>query len=166
MRTIITLCIVMLTPFICLSQHGESNESDVASKEHGKEKGIYEIITSGIYNYSPESKHGNFGSEFHFTYWFNHNWGTGLSYTAIFEEDLLVNEIALLGSWNPAKWCTLNVGPNFTLPNDHNNLELGAYGEIEFNIRPVKWVHFGPVLGTVIGHTVHFNIGYHLGFEF
>ena len=144
------------------SQH----ESSEVEGEHKKDKGIYEMIGSGIYSYSPAHKTGVAGAEIHFTYWFDHTWGTGLSYTAKFEEDEVLNEIAILGSWNPLNCMTVNVGPNLVLPTKHDGYSFGAYFETEFNIRPTQWFHFGPVIGGVYGHEFELNLGMHIGFEF
>ena len=137
-------------------------------EHHGDEKdrGIYEIITSGIYAYSFEHQEGTGGTEVHFTYWFNHTYGSGLSYTTKFEHDETLHDIALLGSWNPKRWVTLNVGPNFSLKADHREFSLSAYAESEINIRPNEWFHFGPILGTILGNESELTSGFHIGFEF
>ena len=156
--TLIAIFIGLATPSI--AQH-ENDES------HGKkETGIYEIITSGVYSYSPEHNEGVAGAEMHFTYWFNHKWGGGLAYTGKFEPSEIQNELALLGSWNPLRWLTLNVGPNIILPTKHDSYSLGIYSESEINIRPNEWFHFGPVIGVVYGHQLELNSGIHIGFEF
>lgn len=131
-----------------------------------KEKGISEIITSGIYAYSFEHKEGIVGTEIHYTYWFTHKWGGGLSYTAKFEEDETLNDMALIGSMNPTTWLTLNAGLNFALSSEHRESSLGAYAETEINIRPTAWFHFGPILGVVLSEETEGTIGIHLGFEF
>lgn len=133
---------------------------------HKKEKGIYEIITSGIYAYSFAHEEWVPGTEVHFTYWFDHSYGTGLSYTAKFDQDETLHDIALLASWNPTRWITLNVGPNFSIPSDHRDFLFSAYTEAEFNIRPTEWFHFGPVLGAILGKESELAGGFHLGFEF
>jgi hypothetical protein len=131
-----------------------------------KNKGIYEIITSGTYVYSFEHDEGVIGTEIHLTYWFTHKWGAGLSYTSKFEEEEVLNDIALLASINPAGWLTLNAGPNFGLSGDHREFSLGAYIETEINVRPTEWFHFGPVLGAVFSEESEGTLGFHLGFEF
>lgn len=131
-----------------------------------KEKGIYEVITSGIYAYSFEHKEGVVGTEVHFTYWFDHTWGAGLSYTAKFETEETLHDIALLGSVNPTRWITLNAGLNFALPGEHREFHLGAYAETEINIRLNEWFHFGPVLGTVLSKESEGTLGFHIGVEF
>ncbi|PHR27352.1 MAG: hypothetical protein COA38_13455 [Fluviicola sp.] len=155
---VIVSILLLVVSTVVLGQHEETN------KEH-KERGVYELISSGIYSYSFHDKTGEVGAEFHFTYWFNHKWGAGISYTAKFKDETVLNEIALLGSWNPLKWATVNFGPNFSLPSEHENFRLGAYLESEINIRPTSWFHFGPVIGTVYSEHFELNVGVHLGFE-
>jgi len=156
---------------LCLLFIGFNHVSFAQEYEHyhtveKKERGIYEIITSSVYVYSFEHEHGSVGTEVHFTYWFNHTWGGGLSYTAKFEDKETLHDVALLGSMNPTQWITLNVGPNFILPSEHRDFELGFYAESEVNVRPTEWFHFGPVLGFVIGKNTEGTMGFHLGFEF
>ena len=127
-----------------------------------KEKGIYEIITTGLYSYSPNENHGVFGAEFHLTYWVNHHWGGGLSYTGKTNKS---KEVALLFSWNPNKWFTVNTGPSIYFK-EINYVNFAGYGELEVNFRPRDWIHFGPVLGTTIRNHYEINSGFHLGFEF
>ena len=148
------------------AQEGESIEHEETDKNRRR----YEIITSGVYAYAFKHKVGEFGTEVHLTYWLSHKWGAGLLYTYKFDEHNRINEFALLGSMNPTEWMTINVGPNFTFrkPKNHGKLELsiGAYTELEFNIRPTEWFHFGPVLGTVISNDSELIFGLHVGFEF
>ena len=156
------MIVVIGFPIGLSAQHQESNLHHPPKKT----RGIYEIITSRIYAYSFEHEEGVAATEIHFTYWFDHTWGGGLSYTAKFEEDEVLNDLALIGSMNPAKWMTINVGPSFALPSDHRDFHLGAYAETEINIRLRQWFHFGPILGAVLGKESEGNIGFHLGFEF
>lgn len=162
MKNIFTILPFLLFFSMMLSAQSESEHHDTEKKE----RGIYEIITSGIYAYSFEHDEGVVGTEVHFTYWFNHKWGGGLSYTTKFEEGETLQDIALLGSMNPARWVTLNIGPNLALSSDHREFELGFYAEAEINIRPTDKFHFGPVLGTVLSKNTEGSIGFHLGFEF
>jgi hypothetical protein len=143
--------------------------AQIESEHHNKEKketGIFEIITSGIYAYSFEHEEGLFGTEIHLTYWFTHKWGSGVSYTAKFEDKEALHDIALLASMNPTKWITLNLGPNFALSTKHRDFELGFYTESEINIRLTEWFQFGPVLGAVFSENTEGSLGFHLGFEF
>lgn len=143
-------------------------QTDNEHHSSAKETGIYEVITSGIYSYSLAHKEGLIGSEVHFTYWFSHKWGAGLSYTARFAEEAVVQDIALLGSMNPTNWLTLNVGLNLGLPSEveHRDFHLGAYTEAEINIRPTPWFHFGPLVGAVLSQESEATVGIQLGFEF
>lgn len=139
-------------------------------KHHGAEaeqRGIFELITSGIYAQAFESDaDGALGAEVHLTYWVVHKYGFGFSYTAKVEEELTVHDLALLGSWNATRWLTVNTGPNFVLPNEHRDFSISAYAETELNIRPTEWFHFGPVVGTLLGSDSEYFLGFHLGFEF
>ena len=132
------------------------------SKEHG----IYEIISTGIYAYSFAEEAGSPATELHFTYWFTHTYGTGISYTLKFGEEETLHDLALLGSWNPTRWLTLNMGPNFALPSDHRSFHLLLYTEAEINIRLTEWFHLGPVLGSLLGEESEISGGMHIGFEF
>jgi hypothetical protein len=164
MEKIILIIISLLAySYSAVAQEGEIHLPD----ESHERTATYEVIISGIYSFEPNSGHGKYGSELHFTYWFNHVWGAGFGYTVLFEEDHRpVQQFAFLGSFNPVGWLTINAGPNFTLPYDGSALLLSGYLETEFNYRPRSWVHFGPVLGAVIGNETEFNVGFHLGFEF
>ncbi|MEM7369728.1 MAG: hypothetical protein AAF587_14080 [Bacteroidota bacterium] len=162
--SILSLCF-LLSSMLC-AQEGEAQHAEEGHHAAEKEKGIYEVITSGVYVYSFAHQEAVGGTEVHFTYWFTHTWGSGLSYTAKFEQGEILQDMALLGSMNPYTWMTLNVGPNFALPTEHREFSLGFYAETEINIRPVSWFHFGPVLGTVIGTESEGTVGFHLGFEF
>ena len=166
MNRILTVLTLGFASFGAVNAQIESNHR--AEGENGEEKttGIYEIITSGIYAYSFEHNEGVVGTEIHFTYWINHKWGAGMSYTAKFEEEETLNDIALIAGVNPTSWLTFNIGVNFALAGDHRAFGLGAYTEAEFNIRPTKWFHFGPVIGAVIGKETEGTVGIHLGFEF
>lgn len=132
----------------------------------GKERGIYEVITSGIYAHSFMNNHGVKASELHFTYWFNHTWGGGFSYTTKYDNKVALHDVALLGSMNLSRSFTLNIGPNFELPHEDRDFKLGLYSETEINIRPTDFFHFGPVFGLTISKNTEGIMGFHLGFEF
>jgi hypothetical protein len=135
--------------------------------ERAENTAVYEIITSAIYAFNAENEAGVYGTEFHFTYWMNHIWGAGLSYTVLFEEEnKQIHQLALLGSYNPKEWLTINTGPNFRLPSTNHDLKVSAYLETEFNYRLRNWVHFGPLLGATIGEETELSIGFQIGFEF
>ncbi len=87
--------IILILSFTVITIGNAQTEKQHHSEE---EKPVYEIITSGIYSYLFEEEEGSFGTEVHFTYWFNHTWGGGLSYTAKFEEEETLHDLALLGS--------------------------------------------------------------------
>ena len=126
----------------------------------------WEAIVSGIYSYSFEEEETVFGNEFHLTYWITHKWGTGLSYTLKYEDDEILHDIAVLGSWNPVKWMTCNTGPNFEFEGEHRDFGVSFYFELEFNIRLTHWFHFGPIAGTLLGGNSEISTGMHIGFEF
>ncbi|MGB5698952.1 hypothetical protein, partial [Muriicola sp.] len=130
-----------------LSSVAQHNNNSINTNQ--KNNGVYELISSGIYSYSFEHEEGIIGTEIHFTYWINHTWGAGMAYTAKYDEEEILNDFAVIGSMNPARWMTINVGPNFGLPTDSRDFLLGAYTEMEINIRPANWFHFGPVMGFV-----------------
>lgn len=143
-----------------------SQTEEIHDEESESDNPVLEIIISGIFASSFEHQETTFGTEFHITYWFNHEWGGGISYTLKYEDEETLNDIALLGSWNPTKWITLNVGPNFGFSGEHRDFEVSGYAEAEFNIRPRKWIHFGPLIGAVLGANSEYTLGMHLGFEF
>lgn len=138
--------------------HHEGHESE----------GVIELITSGIISYTPSEGETLFGSEAHLTYWWNHTWGAGFSYSARFYETHPLSDIAVLGSLNATQWLTINVGPNFALPSEdvRDHLRLGFYAETEFNYRVSEFFHFGLLTGTVINNETEFTTGIQLGFEF
>lgn len=136
------------------------------SEGHEKEGPVLEIITSGIHAFSLKDDESSYGTEIHLTYWATHEWGGGLSYTAKFEEEETLHDIALLGSWNVTRWMTLNVGPNFGFSGEERDFEVSAYAEAEGNIRLSEWFHFGPVTGVILGENSEIIVGMHLGFEF
>jgi len=140
-----------------------------AQSESGQPKnekrGFFEFITSGIYAYTPKEKEGVLGTEIHIIYWFNEKWGSSASYTAKFLEEETLSDIALLASYNPARWVTLNIGPNFGLESKSRDFEISSYSEAEINFRPNEWLNFGPVLGIVVGKNVELITGMHIGLE-
>ena len=135
--------------------------------KHAQNAAVYEIITSAVYAFNTKTEAGSYGTEIHFTYWINHVWGTGLSYTVLFEEENeKIHQLAILGSYNPTEWLTINAGPNFRLPNKDYDLKISAYLETEFNYRLRDWVHFGPLLGATVGEETELSLGFQIGFEF
>jgi len=162
MKYHLTTLILFFTLLMGLNAQSEENDEN----ESKKEGPIIELITSGIYAYSLEEEEGVNGIEIHLTNWFNHTWGSGLSFTSKFEEDETLHDIALLGSWVPVSWLTLNAGPNFGLAGERREFEVSAYTEFEINIRATEWFHFGPIVGSIIGNNSEISGGFHLGFEF
>lgn len=138
----------------------------LASHAEQHSKGYFEIITSIINAYSLEEDEGSVGNEFHLTYWFNDQFGSGLSITTKLIEDGLLYDTAIIGSWSPLKWVTANVGPNFSWANKHREFSLSAYLEIEINFFVIDQIHIGPVLGGLIGEEKELTHGFHFGFEF
>lgn len=133
--------------------------------EAHQETGIWEVIGTGIYSYTFGEGEALGGTEFHLTYWQTHMYGGGLSYTARFAPEEVLNDIALLASWNPIRWLTINAGPNFALPGVHRSFLLGAYAETEINWRFHEHFHLGPIIGTVISKHTEGTIGLHFGVE-
>ncbi|MEL6537445.1 MAG: hypothetical protein AAFQ98_18635, partial [Bacteroidota bacterium] len=123
-------CLMALVwvPLASWAQHAAEPQ-----EAHQVEAGTPELILSGIYSI-PLSGTGNIapGHEVHLTYWVSHRWGGGFSYTTRYEEHL-AHDIALIASWNPARWLTVNSGPNFALANEERELEMGLYLETECN---------------------------------
>ncbi|MEO0898949.1 MAG: hypothetical protein AAFY71_21235 [Bacteroidota bacterium] len=163
MRPLIILSLFLGSWQISLSQHLNEQHS---SPHHAVEHGIWEIITTGLYAFPFSEEEGLGGGEAHLTYWFDHNWGTGLSYTIKSENGEAVQDLALLGSWNPKRWLTLNIGPSFGFANEHRDFTLTGYFEAEINVRVSESFHFGPVFGSLIGRHSEVSAGFHLGFEF
>lgn len=127
--------------------------------------GIWETIATGIVSYSFGEEEAIAGSELHVTYWMTHQYGTGMSYTARFAHEELWNDLALLASWNPLKWMTVNAGPNFAFAASERPFTLGAYAETEINWRFHEQFHVGPIVGTVISQHTEASIGLHFGIE-
>lgn len=158
-----TFCLSIILSFGALVLHAqEASESTEEDIEESK----YEIITSGIYAYNLEEEIGIPCLELHFTYWFNRKWGAGATYIAKFDEEELLSDIALLGSWNPSRLMTVNAGPNFGLKGESRDFELSLYVEGELNIRPAEWFLFGPNLGFLLGQSPEIATGVHVGVEF
>lgn len=127
-----------------------------------------ELIVSGITSFSPSEDKTMVGSEVHLTYWVTPKWGGGLSYSGKFEDSAVLSDMALLGSWNPTRWLTVNTGPNFAFPHGEvrEKFRLELYMETEFNWRVSEKFHWGVFTGTVVSGEVEIAAGIHLGFEF
>ena len=164
-RIFLSLFLMMLVPAAVLSQehHGE------AMGEPG-----WETVLSGVSFFPTDSEiRGEegvlFGTELHLTYWFTHTWALGVGYTVKFEhEGKMGSELALIGSYKPQKWITINAGPNFTLPTSHsaNGLVLSGYLESEINYFLTPHLHLGPVVGGLLGSHSELFGGIHVGYEF
>ncbi|MDW3652850.1 MAG: hypothetical protein R8P61_37570 [Bacteroidia bacterium] len=146
-----------------------AQEHDKSEKTHQAE-GAWEIVFSGLHFFQPGSEAAEerlWGNELHLTYWFNHHWALGVGYTLKYEEaGELGHELALIGSYKPAKWITFNAGPNFTLGNEEESLTVSAYIESEINIFIGNHFHLGPVIGGLLGEHAEMFSGIHLGYEF
>ena len=158
MRTLI-LILIFLFSIQLYSQESEEKE------EKQIEENFFEIVVSGVYVYTPES--GNFDPSIEalLTYWLSEKWGAGIGYSLVFEDHERVgNEILTVASHKPWEFLTVNFGPNFSLANSEKDFEVSAYleGELNFDIGNI---HFGPVLGTLIGEEFRIFGGFHLGFE-
>jgi len=141
-------------------EHKNSKE-----EEHKKDPGL-EIVLSGLFVYNSESENFDPATELHITYWTSHKWAFGVGYSIVFEEDNRIgHELAVLVSHKPWSFLTINIGPSFSLPNSHNDTEVAAYIEGEFNFKLGEF-HIGPLIGTLIGENVRPFAGIHLGYEF
>ncbi|MCH5598900.1 hypothetical protein [Niabella ginsengisoli] len=61
----------------------------------------------------------------------------------------------------------LNLGLNYTIPKKGGEAGIfGVYNEAEINIRPNKWLSFGPLIGSVISKRTELYTGVHVSFEF
>jgi len=159
--------VLLLAAFMVVSSLLTYGQDVIDNHSHSERTAVYEIIVSGIYSYNMEEEHGAYGNEVHFTYWFNHTWGTGLGYTISYpKDDEIFHQVALLASVNPTSWLTINAGPNFRLPNKDRELEVSGYLEVEFNYRVRDWLHFGPVLAVLPGKETELVAGFQIGFEF
>ncbi len=154
------LCTFFLFPWISFSQ----NEMDTSMED--KETTSWEFVLTTNYAYAFSEQNGSFVLEGNITYWLTEHFGLGASYAAKFEEDELFSDIPVLMSIKATEKVTVNLGPNFGLPNDERDFELGAYVEAEFNFELKESIHFGPVVGAVIAESTDMNFGIHFGFEF
>jgi hypothetical protein len=95
------------------------------------------------------------------------NWGIGLGYEAIVEENLH-NGINLLANWHPVDFLSLNAGPGFTFGNHDEKIEVSPafHTEVVFEFN-VGNIHIGPMAGFGIDkEESHFSLGVHVGFGF
>ena len=146
-----------------------AQEHSGSEKSH-KAEGAWEIVFSGLYFFEPGSEASEesiWGNELHLTYWFNHHWALGVGYTLKYEEaGERGHEVALIGSYKPVKWITINGGPNFTPGTEEESLSVSAYIESELNFFIGDHFHLGPVIGGLLGEHAEIFSGLHLGYEF
>lgn len=162
-KTTLLFCLLLFSNF-SFSQSHETQQNHATKNKHNQ--GFFEVIASIINANSIEEDEGSIGNEFHLTYWFNHRFGSGLSVTTKVQEDGLLYDTAIIGSWSPAKWLTTNLGPNFSWANEHREFGISAYAEVEINFFVIEEIHIGPVIGALVGDENEFTHGFHLGFEF
>ncbi len=126
-----------------------------------------ELVPSFLASYSFEEEETIFAAEIYTAYWFQEKWGAGISNTAKFKEDIMLWDMAFLGSYKAAEWLCINSGINVGFPHDgvRDGLEPGFYFETEFNWQVKENFHFGLVLGTVVSENTEITGGLHLGFE-
>mgnify|MGYP001803696840 CR=1 FL=1 len=160
-KFIIKLLIVLIANYTFAQTH---TVNEASTKHHNE--GYFEVIASIINTNSFEEDEGNVGNELHLTYWFNHKLGSGLSLTTKLDEDELLYDTAIIGSWSIAKWITANAGPNFSWASEHREFGVSAYLEVEINFFVIDQIHIGPVVGILAGSENEFTHGFHLGFEF
>lgn len=147
--------------FFFLSFSAFSQEEHEEQKEPG-----WEVITSGIFIYTPKSGDVDVATEIHLTYWTTHKWAFGAGYSMVFEkEGEIGHELAGLVSYRPSKFLTVNVGPSFSMPNSHKDTEVSAYTEGEFAF-DVGSIHMGPTVGALVGEEIRFFGGWHFSYEF
>ncbi|MEN0003001.1 MAG: hypothetical protein AAF798_02615 [Bacteroidota bacterium] len=159
-QIILILCVTVGTNPIFSQTHNAVGHTEPTNE------GYFEVIASIINANAFDGEGGNVGNEFHLTYWFNHQLGTGVSLTTKLHEGELLYDTAIIGSWSIAKWITFNAGPNFSWAGEHREFGVSAYAEVEINFFVIDQIHIGPVVGILAGSEDEFTHGFHLGFEF
>ncbi|MEL7248342.1 MAG: hypothetical protein AAFO03_07980 [Bacteroidota bacterium] len=161
----VTLCLCLTAT---LNSTFAQSHSDAVTEHQSEQhsEGYFEVIASIINANSLDADEGSVGNEFHLTYWFNHRFASGVSITTKLEEEGLLYDTAIIGSWSPAKWMTTNVGPNFSWANPHREFGVSLYLEVEINFFVINEIHIGPVIGMLAGSENEWTHGFHLGFEF
>jgi hypothetical protein len=94
-------------------------------------------------------------------------WGIGLGYEAIIEENIH-SSINLLTNWRPFDFLSFNAGPGLVFGSHDGETEiLPAFhteAVFEFNL---GGIHIGPMAGFGIDkEESHFSLGVHVGFGF
>jgi len=162
---------ITLISLLCPGLFGQTlHESAIEEGENAR----WEIVLSGLTFFEkeegiPDEYTRTFGTELHITYWLSHRWALGGSYTLKSTgENMYGSELAIIGSFKPQKWLTINAGPDFALPDSspESELELFAYLEAEFNFFIKENFHLGPVVGGLVANKTEVFAGLHLGFEF
>lgn len=109
------------------------------------------------------------GFHIHFIRQLGHEkqWGIGLGYEAIIEENIH-SSINLLANWRPFDFLSFIAGPGLVLAKHEGETEiLPAFhteAVFEFN---VGGIHLGPMLGFGIDtEETHYSLGVHVGFGF
>jgi hypothetical protein len=95
------------------------------------------------------------------------NWGLGLGYETIIEENLH-NSINLLTNWHPFKFLSFNAGPGLTFGRHDEEMEFSPafHTEVVFEFDLNK-IHIGPMAGFGIDkEESHFSVGIHVGLGF
>ena len=169
--TLLFLLCCLLNPSFILAQ---TENSESLEKETMEEEGAWELVLSGV-NFSHFSeeerdlKGTTFGTEIHLSRWFNPKWSLGVGYTLKFEKDLPnLSELALIGSHRFNNWFTLNLGPNFTLPNSEptSKLIVSALVEAELNFTVGEGIQIGPLAGFLLEKNSEFFAGAYIAYEF
>ncbi|RZN83353.1 MAG: hypothetical protein EVB11_05205 [Winogradskyella sp.] len=163
MQKLLLICAILFS-ITLLGQHDDNGEKEHI--KHTDEKPGFEAVLSGLFIRNTEESITDFATELHLTYWTTHKWAFGVGYTIVFEEDSEIgHELAGLISHKPYKFLTVNVGPSFSLPNSHKDLELSAYVETEWAFE-IGEFHAGPTLGALVGEEFRYFGGFHLSYEF
>ncbi len=160
------LCLLIII-FSCPSTMAQEPESD-SDEQEAKYRPV-EITTSGVYSYGLQDEEGLMALEIHPCYWFkNSDWGIGFSYTGKFAVEGLLSDLNLLGSYEAAKWATINAGLALGLPFEEvrEELTVGLYAEVEWNIELSERFHIGILTGTVLGCTQELTTGIQAGLKF
>ncbi len=154
----------LLVFFILLTSKAFSQEESSGSE---KERN-FEITTSGVYSYSVEDKEGIGAIEIHPCYWLdNSRIGVGLAYAMKFTDETILSDLSLLGSYEAAKWATINTGASFGFPNGtaREELTIGFYFEVEWNYEINERFHIGILTGTVVGSETELTTGLQMGIK-
>lgn len=95
------------------------------------------------------------------------NWGIGLGYEAIIEENLH-SSVNLLANYHPFDFLSFNAGPGLVFGKHDGETEIlpAFHTEAVFEFT-LGGIHIGPMLGFGIDREEsHFSLGVHVGFGF